>query len=60
MQAIREKSRWWLACAHWHASVRGVAEMAPEDAGLVGTPYFWTGVAGAVVLWAAVMVVLWL
>jgi hypothetical protein len=34
--------------------------MAPEDAGLVGTPYFWTGLAAAVGLWAAVMLALWI
>jgi hypothetical protein len=31
----------------------------PEDTGLVGTPYFWTGVAGSVAVWAAVMLALW-
>jgi hypothetical protein len=31
----------------------------PEDVGLVGTPYFWTGVAGSLVIWAALMVALW-
>jgi hypothetical protein len=31
----------------------------PEDAGLVGTPYFWTGVAGSVAVWAALMLALW-
>jgi hypothetical protein len=34
--------------------------MAPEDAGLVGTPYFWVGVAAAVVAWLALMALLWL
>jgi hypothetical protein len=33
--------------------------MAPEDAGLVGTPYFKIGLAGAVIAWAALMVSLW-
>jgi len=33
--------------------------MLHEDAGLVGTPYFWTGIAGTVALFAAVMVALW-
>ena len=34
--------------------------MAPEDAGLVGTPYFWTGIAAAVGVFAAVMLALWI
>jgi hypothetical protein len=29
--------------------------MMVEDAGLVGTPYFWTGIAGTVAIWAALM-----
>lgn len=33
--------------------------MRPEDAGLVGTPYFWTGVVGVLVVWLALMVALW-
>jgi len=33
--------------------------MAPEDAGLVGTPYFWTGIVAAVVAWLLVMLALW-
>jgi len=33
--------------------------MGPQDAGLVGTPYFWTGVVAAVVLWGAVMLALY-
>ena len=33
--------------------------MAPEEFGLVGTPYFWTGIAGVVGLWALVMLALW-
>ena len=34
--------------------------MAPEDAGLVGTPYFWIGIAAAVALWVVVMLLLWI
>jgi len=34
--------------------------MGPQDAGLVGTPYFWTGVAAAIALWGAVMLALYL
>jgi hypothetical protein len=34
-------------------------DMAPEDAGLVGTPYFWTGIGAAVAAWVVVMVTLW-
>ncbi len=33
--------------------------MAPEEFGLVGTPYFWTGIASLVALWAILMLVLW-
>lgn len=33
--------------------------MPPEDLGLVGTPYFWTGIGGVVAVWAIVMLVLW-
>jgi len=33
--------------------------MAPEDAGLVGTPYFWAGLAATVAVWGAVMLALW-
>jgi hypothetical protein len=33
--------------------------MAPQDSGLVGTPYFWTGVAATVALWGAVMLALY-
>lgn len=31
----------------------------PGDLGLVGTPYFWTGMAGIVGVWGAVMLMLW-
>ena len=34
--------------------------MGPEDAGLVGTPYFWTGIVAAVGVFAAVMLALWI
>lgn len=34
--------------------------MGPEDTGLVGTPYFWTGIVAAVAIWGAVMLALWL
>ncbi len=34
--------------------------MAPEDAGLVGTPYFWTGLAGTVLAWAVLMAAFWI
>jgi hypothetical protein len=34
--------------------------MAPEDVGLVGTPFFWTGVAATVAVWGAVMLALWI
>jgi len=33
--------------------------MGPEDAGLVGTPYFWTGIAAVVAAWVVVMLALW-
>lgn len=33
--------------------------MLHEDAGLVGTPYFWTGIAATVGVWAAFMLSLW-
>ena len=33
--------------------------MAPQDTGLVGTPYFWTGLAGAVAVWGVIMLLLW-
>lgn len=33
--------------------------MHPEDAGLVGTPYFWTGIAAVVAAWVVVMLALW-
>ena len=33
--------------------------MAPEDAGLVGTPYFWTGIGAVVATWLLVMLALW-
>jgi len=32
---------------------------APEDLGLVGTPYFWAGIAGAVTVWGGLMLLLW-
>ena len=34
--------------------------MVPEEFGLVGTPYFWSGVAGLVAVWAVLMVAFWL
>jgi hypothetical protein len=34
--------------------------MAHEDAGLVGTPYFWVGLGGIVLVWLLVMLALWL
>jgi hypothetical protein len=37
----------------------GGSDMGPQDAGLVGTPYFWTGIAATVALWGAVMVALY-
>lgn len=40
---------------------RGIAAMiGPQDAGLVGTPYFWVGITAAVGLWATVMLALWI
>ena len=33
--------------------------MGPDEMGLVGTPYFWTGVAGTVAVWAALMLAFW-
>lgn len=33
--------------------------MASEELGLVGTPYFWTFIAGTVGLWAVLMLALW-
>ncbi len=33
--------------------------MAPEDFGLVGTPYFWTGIASVIAVWAIVMLAFW-
>ncbi len=36
------------------AAARDV-ETAQDEAGLVGTPYFWTGIAGSLALWAAFM-----
>ncbi|WP_167772585.1 hypothetical protein [Ramlibacter henchirensis] len=35
------------------------ADFGAEDAGLVGTPYFKVGIAGAVIAWAALMLSLW-
>ena len=34
--------------------------MLHEDAGLVGTPYFWTGLGAIVAVWAVVMLALWI
>ena len=34
--------------------------MDPQDSGLVGTPYFWIGIAGCVAAWAVVMLLIWL
>lgn len=33
--------------------------MLPEDSGLVGTPYFWAGIAAAVGAWLLLMFALW-
>jgi hypothetical protein len=33
--------------------------MHDDDSGLVGTPYFWAGLAGTVAVWGVVMVALW-
>lgn len=37
----------------------GSTDVPHEDSGLVGTPYFWTGVGTTVAVWALVMLVLW-
>lgn len=34
--------------------------MDPQDAGLVGTPFFWIGIAASVGAWAVLMLLLWL
>ncbi|WP_275405158.1 hypothetical protein [Ramlibacter humi] len=33
--------------------------MTPEEFGLVGTPYFWGGLAGLFAVWLVVMLALW-
>jgi len=42
------------------ARVARAESWQPADAGLVGTPYFWTGVAGTVAVWGALMLALWI
>lgn len=54
------RSAWTTGSRVLAARAREGTEMAPEDAGLVGTPYFWTGIAAAVALWGVVMLALWL
>jgi hypothetical protein len=33
--------------------------MLPEDSGLVGTPYFWAGMAAVIGIWLLLMLAFW-